>query len=177
MTPCHSSPSPPWASASAYYGSGLSSLESLDLSDNNIQDLGSQALADKLGGCCSAPSSTALSSFAFSQPPTGAQEPPGSGSSLAPARGCGLGRASGTGETSGVGVAGAGGSAGANGRQVGSSYGNGAGARVCPALQELDLQRNPRIGDQGHRALERLAAVRPLSVTLSFQFNFPGDSA
>jgi hypothetical protein len=44
-------------------------------------------------------------------------------------------------------------------------------------LRELDLQRNPRISIQGHRALKRLAAARPLQVLLSFQFNFPGESA
>jgi hypothetical protein len=48
---------------------------------------------------------------------------------------------------------------------------------VCPVLRELDLQRNPRISIQGHRALKCLAAARPLQVVLSFQFNFPGESA
>ena len=41
---------------------------------------------------------------------------------------------------------------------------------VCPRLRQLDLEKNPRIGDDGRRAFERLG--RGIRVNFSFQFNF-----
>jgi hypothetical protein len=167
----------------------LISLQRIDLSDNNIQDRGCQALAENLGdfppssSTTSSPCFSASSALITAYTPTRSQEPAGTASVLLRASVCGRGTESGIGDDRGSEAGGGGGSAGTgfkdDGGVSGGRRGQGgrADASVCPVLRELDLQRNPRISIQGHRALKRVAAARPLQVVLSFQFNFPGESA
>jgi hypothetical protein len=167
----------------------LISLQRIDLSDNNIQDRGCQALAENLGdfppssSFTTSPSSSAASALSTAYTPTRSREPAGTASVLPRASVCRRETKSGIVDDRGDEAGGGSGSAGAGFKGDGSGSVGSRGQRgspdagVCPVLRELDLQRNPRISIQGHRALKRLAAARPLQVLLSFQFNFPGESA
>jgi hypothetical protein len=123
--------------------SSLVALESLDLSGNYIQDAGSEALARSLDYTSSTPPpSSALASSDCLSRPNHPSNPRSADHP-------------GTHSSNAVGVGGV--------VQV---------RRVCPKLRQLDLERNHHIGDHGRRALVRITTLRPISVSLSFQFLF-----